>query len=253
MLIDSHCHLDDTRFAGQQAALISAAAGVGVTHYVVPTTGADNWPLVAELAANFSAINAAYGLHPWFVDHHPQNASAQLAQWLDRHPAVAIGECGLDFGRPNPTLQQALFAEQIKLAAEAGLPLIVHAHKALDAVIQLLRKYPGVRGVIHRFTGSLQQGLQLVDLGFYIGVAAGITYPNQVRLRKAIANVPLTSLLLESDAPDLPPAGTDAPLNAPQYLPRTLASLAELLDSNSEQVAQQTTLNSQTPFGISVT
>ncbi|RLA17331.1 MAG: TatD family deoxyribonuclease [Gammaproteobacteria bacterium] len=250
MLIDSHCHLDDPRFNGQHTALISAAAEAGVSDCVLPATTTSSWQPIAKLATCYANVHPAYGLHPWFLDQHEEGAINQLTSWIEHHPTVAIGECGLDFSREEHSHQEELFADQIELAQQTGLPLIIHAHKALDRVIQLLRHHSGVRGVVHRFAGSQRQAEQLTELGIYIGVAAGITYPKQAKLRRTIAALPLETLLLESDAPDLPPAGITDPLNAPQLLPLTLKALAELLTKPLAEVSQQTTLNTQQLFNI---
>ena len=250
MLIDSHCHLNDPRFNDQQAALIAAAAQAEVSDYVVPATTVSGWPAIHQLATDYPGVHPAYGLHPWFIDQHDRDAMTQLSHWLASHPAVAVGECGLDFLRPNRPQQEQLFAAQIELARDCNLPLIIHAHKALDRVIQMLRQFPGVTGVIHRFSGSLDQAQRLIDLDFYVGVAAGITDTRQAKLRRTLAALPLERLLLESDAPDLPPAGVTAELNAPEFLPLTLTALAELQQQPPAQVARQTSLNSQHLFNI---
>jgi len=218
MLIDSHCHLDDPQFGGRQAALIAAAIKAGVTDCVVPATTVSSLQRIADLAGHYESVHPAYGLHPWFLDQHEPDATGQLASWIDNHPPVAIGECGLDFSRGDRDSQERLFTAQIELAQLTGLPLIIHAHKALDRAIQLLRNFPGTVGVIHRFSGSREQALE--------------------------------KLLLESDAPDLPPARIPDPLNAPHLLPLTLKVLAELLDEPLDEVARQTTLNTQQLFSL---
>jgi len=250
MLIDSHCHLDDPQFGGRQAALIAAAIKAGVTDCVVPATTVSSWQRIADLAGHYESVHPAYGLHPWFLDQHEPDATGQLASWIDNHPPVAIGECGLDFSRGDRDSQERLFTAQIELAQLTGLPLIIHAHKALDRAIQLLRNFPGTVGVIHRFSGSREQAERLINLGFFVGVAAGVTYPGQTKLRQTIAALPLEKLLLESDAPDLPPARIPDPLNAPHLLPLTLKVLAELLDEPLDEVARQTTLNTQQLFSL---
>lgn len=253
-LIDSHCHLDDPRFQCHPGRLLAAAQQVGVSDIVLPATTAASWPGIAEIAKNHPGVHAAYGLHPWFVDHHGDEAINRLSRWLEGHPAVAIGECGLDFSRDNMAAQQQLFAGQIELAQQIGLPLIVHAHRSLDKVIQCLRGQPGINGVVHRFAGSRQQAEQLIERGFLIGVAAGITYPANKKLRCTMAALPLETLLLESDAPDLPPQGAptdNAPeINRPEWLPVTLTALAELLDESPAEIARRTTINSRRLFNI---
>ena len=262
MMIDSHCHLDDIRFQQQQFELVGAAAQVGVEQIVVPTVWPTNWPAVADLVDRFTGVHAAYGLHPWFlatelVDSNHSSANdliAQLDDWLLNHHAVAVGECGLDFSRrfdvSQRSHQQELFIGQIELAQRHGLPLILHAHKALDPVIHCLRQSPGIRGVVHRFDGSLQQAQRLIDIGFFIGVAAGITYPKNRKLREVIAQLPLESILLETDAPDLPPAEQVGGLNQPEFMPLIATALANCQGCSRAQVAAQTTANSRLLFGL---
>ncbi|MBL4623204.1 MAG: TatD family hydrolase [Immundisolibacteraceae bacterium] len=262
MYIDSHCHLDDARFDLHQAELIADASAVGVEQIVVPSVWSTHWGAVAGLADHFDGVHGAYGLHPWFLasaandpdENQADDLIRQLDDWLCNHSAVAVGECGLDFSRrfdeAQRALQQPLFQAQIELAQRHQLPLIIHGHKALDRVIHLLSRYSGARGVVHRFDGSLQQAQQLIEMGFFIGVAAGITFPRQRRLRQVIAQLPVTSLLLETDAPDLPPAGSSGSLNQPSLLPKIADVLAELLASTRAEVAAQTSENSRKLFGI---
>lgn len=255
VLIDSHCHLNDHRFSDQQPQLIGTAADAGVTGIVVPAADPADWPRIGQLTSRFDALHAAYGIHPWYSAAADQSTFKRLRQLIEQQPTVAIGECGLDFDQRR--LQQApleqqrqVFKQQIDLARAGQLPLIIHSHKSLDQVIQILRQADGSRGVIHRFSGSLQQARRLIDLGFYIGVAAAITYPKQQRLRATLAQLPIEHMLLESDAPDLPPAALAGQLNRPEYLPQTAACLAELFQRSTAEIAEQTTANSNRLFGI---
>lgn len=261
MYIDSHCHLDDGRFQQRQYELVAAAKAAGVAQVVVPSVWPTNWGAVARLVDDIDQVHAAYGLHPWFLqsaldgvrEFQLDGLIQQLDDWVSNNRTVAIGECGLDFSRSfsadHRLAQRQLFEAQLALAQCHGLPVIIHAHKALDRVVELLRE-SSVVGVVHRFDGSLQQARQLVDMGFYIGVAAGITFTNQRRLRGVIGQLPITSLMLETDGPDLVPAGCGASLNEPAFLPQIAAALADLQGCSLMQVAIQTTLNSQGLFGI---
>lgn len=263
MYIDSHCHLDDGRFQQRQAELVVEAVAAGVEQIVVPSVWPTNWGAVAALVDRLDGVHGAYGLHPWFLklaaddpgdSHQIDDLIQQLDGWLCNHSTVAIGECGLDFSRrfelASRTPQQQLFQAQIELALRYKLPLIIHGHKALDPLIQLLRRFPGVRGVVHRFDGSLQQAHQLIDIGFFIGVAAGVTFPKQRRLRDVIAQLPIACLLLETDAPDLPPAASSRSLNQPSFLPQIAIAVAELQGLTLAQVAAETSRNSRNLFGI---
>ncbi len=255
MMIDSHCHLNDLRFGSQQQQLIDHAIAAGVTTIVVPAADPADWPLLGQLSDRFDTLHTAFGIHPWYCADADQTTLDRLRQMIEQHPVVAIGECGLDFDRRRlqhapAEQQQRIFQQQIDLARESQLPLIIHSHKSLDQVTRMLRQANASRGVVHRFSGSLQQAQRLIDLGFYIGVAAAITYPAQQRLRKTLAQLPVERLLLESDAPDLPPATHLGQLNRPEYLPEILASLAGLLRIPTAVLAEQTTRNSTALFGL---
>ena len=207
-LIDSHCHLDDDRLDVNRDAIISRAAAANVTRMVVPSTTANRWEKV-KLVCQTPGFYPAYGLHPMFVEQHQVVHLRELDEWLEREQPVAVGECGLDFfsSRVDEKWQKQLFSEQLKMATNRKLPVIVHARKAMDEVISLLRQYAQYGGVVHSFAGSQQQARQLYDLGFKLGIAATISFARAQKLRTVVSTMPEDALLLESDAPDQPGAG----------------------------------------------
>jgi len=177
-LVDSHCHLDDDRFDQDRQQVVDRARALGIHQMVVPATTRLRWPRVEQVAEIYADVYAAYGLHPMFMDEHqPQDVEA-LDAWLDAHPAVAVGECGLDFfrGDEDQQAQLELFRGQLKIARNHDLPVIIHARKALDLVLREIRHSGIKKGVIHSFSGSLQQARQLVDHGFKLGIAAIVGY-----------------------------------------------------------------------------
>jgi TatD DNase family protein len=148
-LIDSHCHLDDDRFDPQRDAVIARAVAAGVRRMVIPATSANRWDKLKQLCTTHEGLYAAYGLHPWFVEQHQVAHLRELDEWLEREQPVAVGECGLDFyaSRVDEQWQRQLFTEQLQLAANHRLPVIVHARRAMDDVISLLRLHgSGGRG-----------------------------------------------------------------------------------------------------------
>ena len=227
-IIDSHCHLDDPRFADDFEGVIERAMAVGVNCFIVPSVRADGWERLAGLAAKYPSIRPAFGLHPWHCAGHGEDDLARLPAYLEH--AVAIGECGLDFGsgRASEAGQLHWFRRQLALAAEAGLPLIIHAYKSLDTVLRELKALPQLRGVIHGFNGSRQQAEQIMARGFYLGIGSAVTRPQAGRLRQLVAWMPAEQLLLESDAPDQPGYYHRGERNEPAFLIDTVREVASL-------------------------
>ena len=251
-LIDSHCHFDDDRYDGRRESLRSAAADAGVERLVIPATTANRWDKIRELCAHSAGLYPAYGLHPWFVEQHQAAHLRELDEWLDLERPVAVGECGLDFyrSRVDEDWQRRLFREQLQLAHNHRLPVIVHARKALDDVIALLRREAHCGGVVHSFSGSLQQARQLHELGFRLGIAATVAYPRTRRLRAVVAEMPADALLLESDAPDQPGPGHRGEDNQPAFIVEHLRVMAELRDVDADELAAQLNRNAESLFNI---
>ncbi len=251
-LIDSHCHLDDDRLDASRDEVIARAVAVGVERMIVPATTANRWDKLKQICAAADGLYPAYGLHPWFVEQHQQIHLRELDEWLEREQPVALGECGLDFyrSRVDERWQKQLFSEQLQLARNHDLPVIVHARKSLDDIIALLRRQGEMRGVVHSFSGSEQQARQLYDLGFRIGIAATLGFERARRLRGVVAAMPDDALLLESDAPDQPGAGHRGQLNEPAFIVEHLQVMAELRDIEVDALALQLNRNAEVLFGI---
>ena len=251
-LIDSHCHLDDDRFDGRRDSVLSDATAAGIGRIVVPATTAARWQKLKQVCAQQRGLFPAYGLHPWFTAEHEREHLDQLDAWLAREKPVALGECGLDFydSREDADWQLELFAAQLELASNHRLPVIVHARKALDEVISLLRRQRSHGGVVHSFSGSEQQARQLYDLGFRLGIAASVSFERARKLRAVVAAMPDDSLLLESDAPDQPGAGHRGELNQPAYIVEHLQVMAELRNTDPESLATTLNRNAEQLFGI---
>jgi TatD DNase family protein len=248
---DSHCHLADERFTGMQRAVLARAAEAGVNALLAVAAEAVDWPQLLRLRRRFPQVGVAFGLHPWFA--HEPSALARLPEWLRRGRAVAVGECGLDFGagRAPRAEQEALLLPQLRLAREMDLPVVLHAHKSEDVLAMHLARLPGLRGVVHGFHGSQQQADRFLQLGFYLGIGAAITYPHAQRLRAVVASLPLERVLLESDAPDQPPFGRNKP-NEPAFVLDTLLVLADGHGMSVEAMAAATWQNAVFLFRGSV-
>ena len=252
MLIDTHCHFDDDSFDHDRDAVWQRAMNAGVTTQVIPAVTAADWPRVRETCRRYAGLHPAYGLHPMYTDLHTAAHLTELEQWLATERPVAIGECGLDFYIENPDQewQRRLFAAQLELARKYDLPVIIHARRTVEEAILTLRNFPGIRGVLHSFSGSGEQARQLMELGFLMSFGGPITYPNATRLRKLVAELPLSAMLLETDAPDQPDAGHRGQRNEPAYLPLILEELATLRNEPAETVAAAANENARRLFGI---
>ena len=251
-LVDSHCHLDVAEFDGDRDAVLQRARAAGVTHQVVPAIDAAGWPALKRICAAAVGLHAAYGLHPMYLAAHEDAHLQALEGWLRRERAVAVGECGLDYFVEglDRDRQQTLFDGQLALARQFGLPVIVHARRAVDAVIASIRRFPGVRGVVHSYAGSAEQARQLWDLGFLLGLGGPVTYERAQRLRRLAARMPLQYLLLETDAPDQPDAAHRGRRNEPARLTVVLEAIAGLRGEPRERIAEATTANARALFGF---
>ena len=251
-LIDSHCHFDEDSFDSDREAVYRRARASGVTVQIVPAVSAALWPKLKAVVAAWPGLYPAYGLHPMCLDEHRPEQVNTLADWLERERPVAIGECGLDYYIPglDPALQAEYFTAQLHLARAYRLPLIVHARRAVDHVIKYIRRYPGVRGVVHSFSGSEQQAKRLLDLGFLLGFGGASSFPRAHRLHRLLQVLPLEGVLLETDAPYQPGLPHQGERNESAFLVETLAVIAALRDQDPAEIAAITTRNALTLFGI---
>lgn len=251
-LIDSHSHFDAAEFDVDRDAAWQRARAAGVAMQVVPAVAADGWPALRAICAARPGLFPAYGLHPMFLDRHRPEHLPLLRDWIARERPHAVGECGLDFFVPglDAQAQQAYFEGQLRLAREFELPVIVHARRAVDAVIAALRRIGGLRGVVHSFSGSPEQAAQLHRLGFLLGIGGPVTYDRAQRLRRIVAGMPLEQLLLETDSPDQPGVAHRGQRNEPAFLPEVLAQVAQLRGMTPEAVAAATRDNAVRLFNL---
>ncbi len=257
MLVDSHCHLDAAEFDPDRGAVVSRARDAGISRQIVPAVDAAGWPKLREVCAGDAGLFPAYGLHPMLLAQHRREHLGVLREWIVRERPLAIGECGLDYFVEDldRDAQQPYFDAQLRLACEFDLPVIVHARRAVDAVVAAIRRVSresdgNLRGVVHSFSGSLQQAEQLWEAGFMLGLGGPVTYPRAKRLRGLTATMPIEYLLLETDAPDQPDAGIRGQRNEPARLASVLAAIAQLRDEAPERIAEATTQNAERLFRL---
>jgi len=251
-LIDSHVHTDDERLREDRSDVLKASRKANVIAQIVPATSRALWPRVKTLCAEHDDLFACYGLHPCYYNEHTEADNEELPLWLGRETAVAVGECGLDYmiAGADKAHQQHLFAAQLALAREFDLPIVIHARKAVEDVIRMTRASGHYRGLIHSYSGSLQQAHRLIDLGYLLSFGGAVTYSRARRLQELVRQLPLSALLLETDAPDQPDATHAGERNEPAYLVDVWQSLSALRKEDAQTVAQATTANAIKLFAL---
>lgn len=246
MLIDSHCHLDFPQFEPDIGEILQQCTEQGVDKIVIPGVIAEGWQKILDLAESSPLLYPAIGVHPLFLDRHTTIDLQTMDHLLSCHPEIiAVGEIGLDHHPVDidREKQLVLFLEQLKIAKRHQRPLLLHVRKAHEAVLQQLRKEDGHVGIVHAFSGSLEQAREYIELGFLIGVGGVATRPNAKKLHRVIREIPLSSIALETDAPDLPPVWAQGKRNSPLQLPAIAEVVATLREEPLETLAEQSSEN----------
>ena len=260
MWIDSHCHLDAPEFDADRDAVVARARAVSVTQIVVPAVERSNFETVRQLAATHG-FAYALGIHPMYVDRAVDDDLRHLGDALDQHRAdprlVAVGEIGLDHFVPglDPVRQEQFYVAQLKLARRVDLPVILHVRRSADTLLKHLRAIQVRGGIAHAFNGSAQQAQAFIELGFKLGFGGTLTFERALQIRRLAVELPLGAIVLETDAPDIPPhwlyrtreerdAGLSA-RNEPGELPRIAQTLAELRGLSLAELANATSANAR--------
>ncbi|MBK9220199.1 MAG: TatD family hydrolase [Uliginosibacterium sp.] len=244
MLIDTHLHLDASEFDADRQSVVADARAAGVERFVLPAVSLESCVALTRLAHAVPGAVVACGIHPLYVNGRPDTDIVALRQHLSAG-VVAVGEIGLDgfVADADPVRQSWFFCEQLKLAREFDLPVLLHVRRAQDQVLKYLRRY-GIRsGIAHAFNGSLQQAQAFIDMGFVLGFGGAMTYAGSSRIRRLAAELPIESIVLESDAPDIPPSWAPASRNVPANVARFATELAMLRGLTPTEIAAATTAN----------
>jgi TatD DNase family protein len=253
MFIDSHCHLDASEFGDTASHWEEQARMAGVSWIIVPAVERTNFDKVASLSATLPSCVYALGIHPMYVPDASEDDLDVLREHVKRAIAdarfVAIGEIGLDFFIPELTTepmrakQEFFYSEQLKIARDFDLPVILHVRRSQDTLLKYLRRIRVNGGIAHAFNGSVQQAQAFIDLGFVLGFGGAMTFARALQIRRLAASLPLSALVLETDAPDISPAWLHPAMNSPAQTPLIAAVLAELRGQSLSDIAQQTTHN----------
>ena len=250
MLIDTHCHLDAAEFAADRDALLHAARAAGVGAIVVPSVGPGNWQAVHDCCRRLPGLYPAYGIHPLYLDGLDTSAVNALRDWIAAelkatNPPVAVGEIGLDFFLPgyDARRQESIFIDQLKIARDLDLPVLLHVRRSVDGVLKCLRRIRVRGGIAHAFNGSRQQADEFIRLGFKLGFGGAMTYSRASRIRELATILPHEPIVLETDAPDIPPSWLAGGRNTPAELARIAGVLSGLRGVSGEEIAAATSRN----------
>jgi TatD DNase family protein len=250
-LIDTHCHLDLEPLATHLPEVLAAARRAGVTRFVVPGVHPDGWKQIMTLAAGHREILPAVGIHPMHAALADDDALATLAGMAA--DSVAIGEIGLDPTYPIPLeKQEVAFRRQLRLAVSMGLPVLVHCRRAFQRTLHLMREEQAdqVGGIMHAFSGSPEMAREFIRLGFAISLSGTLTWHGAVRPLRLAREIPLEHLVLETDAPDMPPQNHRGSANQPAWLVEILLALAAAKNISPETVAATTRDNAVRTLGL---
>ncbi|HLO64622.1 MAG TPA: TatD family hydrolase [Azonexus sp.] len=247
MLIDTHCHLDAAEFSADRDEVHAGAVAAGVEKIVVPAVVVDGFAGTRQTVARYPGCFAAYGIHPLYVVQAADSDLAVVRQWLQRESPVAVGEIGLDHyvADVDPQRQEFFFVEQLKLARDFDLPVLLHVRRAVDPILKQLRRFKLRGGIAHAFNGSRQQADEFIKLGFALGFGGTLTFSGSTRIRKLAAELPLDAIVLETDAPDIPPAWLNGGRNAPAELAAIADVLAELRGLSRAEIGLATSQNAR--------
>ena len=255
MFIDSHCHIDFSCFSAELDALLAELAAKKINKVIIPGTQASGWENIIQLANNYDNLYYALGLHPHFIDSESEQQLTllQAKLMLGDIKCIALGEIGLDkFANADSVLQEHIFSKQLQLAEQLKLPVIIHCVKKQSRVLALLKEQLFTQGgVYHAFSGSVEVAQEFIKLGFKLGIGGVITYPNSTKTRQTISRLPIESLLLETDAPDMPIYQQSTKHNSPLNIIPIFNALSDLRSESKAQLSTQLYNNVANIFPLS--
>lgn len=259
MWIDSHCHLDSPEFDADRDVVVAQARAAGVKAIINLPGHIDHFAQAKATRERFGCLTG-FGIHPMWVAgpylHSTRDDIATLRNWVEREKPELIGEIGLDFFIPNfnQSEQEWFFAEQLKIARDFDLAVSLHVRRSQDHILKHLRRIKVRGGFAHAFNGSAQQAAEFVKLGFCLGFGGTATFPQALRVRALLQAVPIENVVVETDAPDIPPSflGTmgSGARNSPAFLPRIGEILAEVRGMPTDAFAAATTANVHRVLGL---
>lgn len=255
MFIDSHCHLDFGCFSDQIATLLKQLHQADITKLIIPATQASRWEKVEQLCTRYSPLYYALGIHPHFLASFQEQDLTILAAKLSKRSkkCIALGEIGLDkYAAADDMLQESIFLKQLAIAQQFKLPIILHCVKKQGRVLTLLKESKfNCGGVYHAFSGSVEVANEFIQLGFKLGIGGIITYPHSVKVRETVKVLPVESIVLETDAPDMPIYQQQTATNTPLNIIAIFNVLTQLRNESKSQLATQLYTNVSNIFPLS--
>ncbi len=249
IFFDSHCHLDLLSKKLELIQVLSQCEKNQVKRILMPGISKNNWTELKKLKNKYSdthcRLDYAFGLHPYFINEHIIDADLFALETAIQQDdtCIAVGEIGLDNfvakQQGNAKQQAALFIEQLKLAQHHRMPIIIHHRKSIDTICQIIRAHHfEYGGVVHAFSGSIEQAYRLIELGFKLGIGGTITYSRATKTREVVRKLDSSHFLLETDAPDMPICGRQGQSNSPAFLPEIFEVMAQLKSTDKSQLSQ---------------
>jgi len=256
-LVDTHCHLDLEQFSGDFSEMLDRAVSADVTRMILPAINMENNPVVLGLANQYDSLYCGVGVHPNYTAEWQTSHLDQIKKWALSSPkVVAIGEIGVDYywDYSPPAMQHQAFTEQMILADELDLPIIIHNREASEDIVRLLSESPLVgkdgAGVMHSFFAEYEVAKQVLDMGFYLGFTGPLTFKKSKALREIASKIPLDRILLETDAPYLTPSPHRGKRNEPSYVRFVAEKMAEIHNIPLEEITEITTANAEKLFRL---
>lgn len=253
MIIDTHAHYDDEQFDADREELLGSMEAGGIGLIVNAGSTVASWDKIVELTEKYPFVYGAVGVHPDEVGELDEEKFLRMADLLDRDKIVAVGEIGLDYywDKEKHDLQKEWFVRQLGLAREKEMPVIIHSREAAADTFDIMKQHAaGMKAVIHCYSYSPEMAREYVKMGYYIGVGGVVTFKNAKKLKQVVQEIPLESIVLETDCPYLAPVPYRGKRNCSLYLPYVAEQIAELKGTTVEEVIQQTEKNSRELYGL---
>ncbi|MCL2864917.1 MAG: TatD family hydrolase [Lachnospiraceae bacterium] len=255
MIFDTHAHYDDGQFDGDRTELLATMEQDGVGRIVNIGSNRDSWEKVVELTADYPFVYGSIGIHPSVIKELTEEVFETMQEFLQKEKIIAVGEIGLDYywdkDENNHKLQKEMLVRQIGLARAYSLPIVVHSREAAADTYGIMKEYAhDLPGIIHCYSYSVEQARAYVKMGYYIGVGGVVTFPNAKKLKEVVAEIPLSSIVMETDAPYLSPIPNRGKRNTSANLKYVAKAIAELKGVSFEKVLAVTWENGNKVYNL---
>jgi len=253
-IIDTHCHLDVDAFNADRDEIINNCLQLGIKKIFIPAIQSSSWDNLLSLCEQHAELFPMLGLHPMFIKQHQKSDLTALDAYLNKNKPCAVGEIGLDYfiKDSDKEKQISFFATQLDIAKQYDLPVILHVRKAHQHVLRILKQKKIDSGIVHAFSGSKEEALRYIELGFKLGFGGMLTYSHSTKLQQLAIDLPLSAIVLETDAPDMTGMQHHGQRNSPEYLPECLQALSMLRPEPTHEIAEQTTFNANQIYATSM-